>query len=175
MALILGTTKQTIYKYETGIVSNIPVLRLKALADALGVDVADIVETDGIKRRGIPLLGEIACGEPIFSSETYGTFLVADGIEADFCLRASGDSMVGARIFDGDIVFIRSMSSVENGEIAAVSIDDEATLKRVYFYPEKNLLRLMPENPRFAPIEIMGEELSSVRILGKAVAFQSYL
>jgi repressor LexA len=81
--------------------------------------------------------------------------------------------MIGARIFDGDIVFIRSQSSVENGEIAAVIIDDEATLKRVYYYPTEGKLILSPENPRYAPLVFIGEELEHIRILGKAVAFQS--
>lgn len=59
------------------------------------------------------------------------------GIQADFCLRARGDSMIGARIYDGDIVFIQQQDMVDDGEIAAVIIDDEATLKRVNYYPER--------------------------------------
>jgi repressor LexA len=83
--------------------------------------------------------------------------------------------MIGARIFDGDIVFIRAQDTVENGEIAAVVIEDEATLKRVYFYPEKNKLILSPENPKYEPLVFIGSELNSVKILGKAVAYQSRL
>jgi repressor LexA len=79
--------------------------------------------------------------------------------------------MIGARINDGDIVFIRKQSLVNNGEIAAVIIDDQATLKRVYL--ENNKLVLMAENPKYAPLIYVGEELNSIRILGKAVAFQS--
>ena len=81
--------------------------------------------------------------------------------------------MIGARIFDGDIVFIRSQSAVDNGEIAAVIINDEATLKRVYFYPEEGKLILTPENPRYAPLVYVKDELNSIKILGKAIAFQS--
>ena len=81
--------------------------------------------------------------------------------------------MTGARIYDGDIVFIRSQSSVDNGEIAAVIINDEATLKRVYFYPEEGKLVLSPENPRFAPLVYVKDELNSIKIIGKAIAFQS--
>ena len=81
--------------------------------------------------------------------------------------------MTGARIYDGDIVFIRSQESVDNGEIAAVIIDDEATLKRVYYYPNEEKLILSPENPKYAPLVYVNEELSSIKILGKAVAFQS--
>ena len=81
--------------------------------------------------------------------------------------------MIGARIYDGDIVFIRSQSSVDNGEIAAVIINDEATLKRVYYSPEEGKLILSAENPRYAPKVYINEELETIKILGKAVAFQS--
>ena len=132
----------------------------------------DNVAPISIKR--IPILGEIACGEPIYAREEHESFVSADtDIDADFCLRAHGDSMIGARIFDGDIVFIRSQSAVDNGEIAAVIINDEATLKRVYFYPEEGKLILSPENPRYAPLVYVKDELNSIKILGKAVAFQS--
>lgn len=122
----------------------------------------------------VPLLGEIACGEPIFANEEQGSYAeLSNGVKADFCLRAKGDSMIGARIMDGDLVFIRRQPMVENGEIAAVVIDDTATLKRVYYHPEEGLLSLSAENPRYAPLIYSGEELSRIRILGKAVAFQS--
>ncbi len=127
-----------------------------------------------LKTKKLPLLGSIACGKPIFADEEHGEFVItSDDIEADFCLRAQGDSMIGARILDGDIVFIRKQEQVENGQIAAVLIGDEATLKRVYYYPEKGKLILNPENPAFEPLVYFGEELNDVRILGRAVAFQS--
>lgn len=96
-------------------------------------------------------------------------------IQADFVLVAKGDSMTGARIHDGDLVFIRSQPSVENGEIAAVGIGDEATLKRVYWYANKTLLVLRAENPKYADMEFSGEQLADVKIFGKAVCFQSDL
>ena len=83
--------------------------------------------------------------------------------------------MIGARIYDGDIVFIREMPIVENGEIAAVIIDDEATLKRVYYYPSQGKLVLTPENPAYEPLVYVGDELNQIRILGKAVYFMSAL
>ncbi|MBQ3566039.1 MAG: helix-turn-helix domain-containing protein, partial [Oscillospiraceae bacterium] len=125
-----------------------------------------------IKLKKFPLLGEIACGQPIFAEEDRESFVMADmDIDADFCLTAKGDSMINARIQDGDIVFIREMPMVENGEIAAVIIDDEATLKRVYYYPEKNKLVLQAENPKYEPWVYVNEELNEIRILGKAVYF----
>ena len=122
--------------------------------------------------RKVPLLGAIACGEPIYREEDEWILLPND-IKADFCLRCQGDSMRDARINDGDIVFIQSCPEVENGQIAAVSIDNEVTLKRVFYYPEKNRLVLYPENKAYEPFVYMNEELNDVRILGRAVMFLS--
>jgi repressor LexA len=99
--------------------------------------------------------------------------MAGTNINADICLKARGDSMIGARIMDGDIIFIKSMPMVDNGEIAAVIIDDSATLKRVYYSREKQKLVLTAENPKYDPLVFIGDELENVRILGKAVAFQS--
>ena len=124
------------------------------------------------KMKTIPLLGTIACGEPILAEENLeGDVVMPEHVIADFALRCKGDSMIEARIYDGDIVYIRQQPSVENGEIAAVLIGDEATLKRVYVYPEK--LVLSPANHNYEPFIYVGEEISSIRILGKAVAFTS--
>ncbi|MGN0698115.1 MAG: LexA family protein [Ruminiclostridium sp.] len=129
-----------------------------------------------IKKHRIRLLGDIACGKPIYADEEREVYVdVGTDIKADFCLRAKGDSMINARIMDGDIVFIREQPMVNNGEIAAVIIDDEATLKRVYYYPEKQKLMLVPENTKYEPLVYIGEELEQIRILGLAVAFQSDL
>lgn len=124
-----------------------------------------------VKLKRFPLLGEIACGEPIYADEDHESFVSADAnIHADFCLRASGDSMINAEIYDGDIVFIRKQPIVDNGEIAAVIIEDEATLKRVYYDKEHAMLHLVAENPKYSPLVYSGEELNYIRILGKAVA-----
>ena len=122
--------------------------------------------------RKVPLLGAIACGEPIYREEDEWISLPND-IKADFCLRCEGDSMIDARINDGDIVFIKACPEVENGQIAAVSIDNEVTLKRVFYYPEKNRLVLYPENKAYEPFVYMNEELNDIRILGRAVMFLS--
>ena len=120
------------------------------------------------------MLGEIACGEPIYTNEDFETFVEASmEINADFCLTAKGDSMIGARIHDGDVVFIKEQPIVDNGQIAAVIINDEATLKRWYYYPDKNKLVLTPENPKYEPLVYVGEELDTIRCLGKAVFFMS--
>lgn len=127
-----------------------------------------------IKLKRFPMLGEIACGKPIFADEDREHYIMADmDIDADFCLTAKGDSMINARIYNGDIVFIKEMPIVDNGDIAAVIIEDEATLKRVYYYPEKGKLILNPENPSCEPLVYIGDELNYIRILGKAVYFMS--
>lgn len=187
LAIAAGTKKQTIHKYETGIISNIPASKIKAIADKLGTTPAYLMGWEDVSTsfEGHPdifpvsykkfrVLGEIACGEPIYADEDRETAILANSnIDADFCLYAKGDSMIGARIMDGDIVFIKQCSMVQNGEIAAVIIEDGATLKRVYYYPDKNKIVLSSENPKYEPFVYIGEELDSIRILGKAVAFQS--
>ena len=79
--------------------------------------------------------------------------------------------MINARIFDGDIVYIRQQDTIESGEIAAILIDDEATLKRVRLYSDHVVLE--PENPQYRPRVYWGEEMNNVHILGKAIAFTS--
>ena len=157
---------------------NLTQSKIKAIADALDTTPAYIMgwnepnqKLDAeklkffdnlfpIETERFPLLGDIACGKPIVANEEKELYVEAGaGIQADFCLRARGDSMIGARIYDG--------------EIAAVIIDDEATLKRVNYYPEKNLLILKAENSKYEDLIYTGEELNHIRILGKAVAFQS--
>lgn len=120
----------------------------------------------------VPLIGTIACGEPILAEENIeGEVDMPEHVKADFALRCKGDSMINARIYDGDIVYIRQQPSVEDGQIAAVLIDDEATLKRVHLFPDHIVLE--PENPQFRPLVYWEGEMNSVRILGRAVAFTS--
>ena len=129
------------------------------------------------KTRKVPRLGTIACGEPILAQENIENYDRApEGVNCDFTLKCKGDSMVGARINDGDIVYVRQQDEVENGEIAAVLVDDAseistATLKRVYLY--ENQIVLQAENPKYSPLVYTGEDMNKVRIIGKAVAFLS--
>lgn len=122
----------------------------------------------------VPVIGEIACGLPIIAEEDRdGGYVTAADTAADFCLIAKGDSMKDARIWDGDEVFIQKTDMVNNGEIAAVVVENEATLKRVYYYPDEQKLVLVAENPAYEPLTFVGEELNHIHILGRAVAFQS--
>ena len=122
--------------------------------------------------RKIPLVGTIACGEPILAAENIEDYVnIPKDMAGDFALTCKGDSMINARIFDGDIVYIRQQDTVENGEIAAVLIDGEATLKRVRLFDDH--ISLEPENPMYKPFVYWNEDMNTVRILGKAVAFTS--
>ena len=123
-----------------------------------------------ITKKRLFVLGNVACGEPIFADEQRNTYIDVDSdFDADFCLTAKGDSMINARIFDGDILFVKSQPTVEDGEIAVVLIEDEATVKRVYYNKEDSILTLVPENPTYKPMRYQGEELNNIRILGKVV------
>lgn len=188
LAKAIGTTKQNIYKYEMGIITNIPLDRIEAIAAFLNVPPSFLTgwseepaSTGAIsniisfpKTRHVPIVGPIACGLPILAEENIEGYAdMPENIKADFALRCVGDSMVGARICDGDIVYIRQSSEFHNGDICAVLVDgDEATLKRVYRI-SNTLLELRAENPSYPIQRFEGERLGSVRIIGKAVAFTS--
>ncbi|WP_270468853.1 LexA family protein [Catenibacterium mitsuokai] len=187
LALKMGyADKSMIAKIEKGNV-DLPQSKILAFANALkttpgelmGWDyeteatetVDNIYKLDKIK---LPMLGKVACGEPIFADEDRESYImIGTDIGADFCLQCQGDSMINARIHDGDIVFVKKTDIVENGEIAVVIIDDEATLKRFFYYREQNLVILKPENPKYQDIILTGEQLNQVRVIGRAVAFQS--
>jgi len=189
LAELINVKEATVQRYESGEIKNLKHDTVVKLAEILHCTPSylmgweDVTETVSdiekyglkpIKLKKFPILGSIACGKPIYADQEYETFIEASAdIKADFCLVAKGDSMINARIFDGDVVFIHSQPTVLNGEIAAVIINDEATLKRVYIYPER--VELRPENPTYPVLNYEGNELENIKILGKAVAFQSYL
>lgn len=183
----VGVGKSTVRKWETGMIANMRRDKIASLAKALHTTPAYLmgwidephreITVDNLFRietKKFPLLGNIACGKPIFADEQFEAYVEGGAnIKADFCLRAKGDSMIGARIYDGDIVFIRKQEMVDDGEIAAVLIDDEATLKRVYYDQENNVIQLFAENPNYKTMRFSGEELDHIRILGKAIALQT--
>lgn len=185
LAAMVNTSPQNIYKYEKGIVTNIPLTRIEQLAEIFGIspntltgweEPHNILSIPGIMplpaNKSYPLLGNIACGTPILAEENISEWVqFPDEIAADFCLRCQGDSMVDARINDGDIVFIRQQPKVDNGQIAAVLIGEEATLKRVY--RSGDTLTLVSANAKYPPMIYTGEQLSEAHIIGKAVAFLS--
>ena len=118
----------------------------------------------------VPLVGSIACGTPILAQQNIDGHVDApEDIRCDFALRCKGDSMIGAGSHDGDAVYIHIQPEVENGEIAAVRIGEEATLKRVYY--DGTTLTLMPYNNAYAPMVYTGPQLEDVHIEGKAVGY----
>ena len=118
----------------------------------------------------VPRLGAIACGDPILAFEETDEYdSVPEWTKADFTLVCKGDSMIGARIYDGDIACIRRQPTVENGEIAAVLIDEEVTLKRFERIGETVLLK--PENPKYQTMVFTGKDAIDIHILGKATYF----
>lgn len=142
--------------------------------DGIAPPPANILPLPIMKR--IPLIGTIACGTPILAVEDATEFIDApEGIQndIDFALECKGDSMINARIFPGDIVYIKQQPVVENGEIAAVLIGDEATLKRVYYTPGNDRITLQACNPLYSDMIYTGEQLNEIKILGKAVWFMS--
>lgn len=183
--------KSALQRYATGETEKIPITRIEVIAKALNTTAQfimgwdenesynnDIFSIPGInpipKTYKRPRLGAIACGEPILAEENIEAYDdIPDSIKCDFTLICKGDSMVNARINDGDIVYIKQQSQVDNGEIAAVLIDNEATLKRVYIYEDKVVLQ--PENTKYPPFVYTKEDMNNIRILGKAVGFTSLL
>lgn len=180
----IGKNRATVYRYESSEIEKFPIDVLSPLAEALRTTPAYLMGWEDVsgampanimpmpEMRKIPLLGTIACGEPILAVENIEDYVkIPKDMAGDFALRCKGDSMINARIFDGDIVYIRQQDTVENGEIAAVLIDNEATLKRVRLFDDH--ISLEPENPMYKPLVYWNEEMNNVRILGKAVAFTS--
>ena len=175
----LGVKQQAICKWEKN-ESEPSSENLSTLATMYGVTVDYLLgreterNTPDVPYNVLHLLSEVACGAPNFTEDNYEELIVSNmHNRADFCVRAKGDSMINARIYDGDVVFVRKQEMVNNGEIAVVAIDDGATIKRVYYTPQEARLVLMPENPTHKPLVYIGEELNRVRILGKVVGFFS--
>ena len=181
--------KSSISKSENG-KADIPQSKIAAFADALQTTPAYLMGWEeqpepkkptippGFepmpKMKKIPLIGAIACGETITAEQNIEKMVdVPENIRCDFSLTCHGDSMVDAGIHDKDVVYIRIQPEVENGEIAAVRIDGEATLKRVYYNP--GTLTLMPANPAYAPMIYTGPQLEEVHIEGKAVGWTHWV
>lgn len=181
----IGVKTPAVYKYESGLVVNLKQETIGKLAAALDVSPSwlmcldnEIPLSPGMiavpAMARVPLVGAIACGTPTLAEQNVeGSVDMPEHIRADFALRCKGDSMINARIYDGDIVYIRQQEEVEHGEIAAVLVDDAATLKRVYLYDDHIILEA--ENPQYRPMVYWGEEMNGIKILGKAIAFTSAL
>lgn len=176
-------TRSSITKIETG-KADIPQSKVKAFARALQTTTAYLMGDDDAREARpsipvgfeplpemamVPLVGTIACGTPILAEQNVEARIgVPAAWRADFALTCKGDSMT-PRYLDGDIVCIRCQPQVENGQIAAVLIGDEATLKR--FYQNGDTVTLQAENPAYSPLVYRGEELNEIRVEGRVVGF----
>lgn len=190
LAVKLGISRSAVGMYETG--GREPDFEMmEAIADIFNVDMDYLMGRSQVERKHpitppnreippgfqpmpkmkkVPLIGAIACGDPITAIENRdGEIDVPEDMNCDFALRCKGDSMIGAGIHDGDAVYIHIQPEVENGEIAAVRIGDEATLKRVYLHSD--YIELRPENSAYESIIRRREEMNDVYIEGKAVAY----
>lgn len=175
----LHLSKPVISRYENNVHTPKQFTIIEDLAEFFGVSVnyitgkSDDKYGEEVKYKEVPVLGTIAAGAPILAQEdVLGFEYINPNSDIDFCLKVKGDSMIGARIYDGDIVFIHCQPEVENGEIAAVQIDGEiATLKRVYNADGNIILRA--ENSLYKDMIFSKKDKKSIEILGKAVCFKS--
>ena len=178
----MGVAEATVQRWESGNIKSIRHEKIGKLADILKVTPAALMGWEGDIRENLPdnilpiprmkkwkVLGGTACGEPIFKELDDETVLAPADIDADFVFRCVGDSMINARIFDGDVVFVKQ-EPVENGQIAVVRIGEEYTLKRIYRFPD--YMELRAENPMY-PAQIIRGEQENAEIVGRAVQFLS--
>lgn len=178
LAIRIGKNKATIYRYENGDIGKVPYDVLEPLSEALGVSIGYLVGSDDnveefplpdnlipiSKVNRIPVIGTIAAGSPIVASENIESYIMLDQeYNADFALKVKGDSMIEAGINDGDLALIIKDRPIDNGEIYAVLIDGDATLKKVY--KNDDYLTLQPCNCRYEPI--MVKENDHPYIVGK--------
>lgn len=186
LADYIGVSKQAVYKYENNIVTNIPTDKVDAIAKRLKVSPAYLMgweEQPEPKKPTIPpgfvempemvqvpLIGSIACGTPITAEQNVKSYIgVPAAWHADFALECHGDSMAPT-ICDGDVVCIRSQPEVEQGQIAAVRIGEEATLKHCYY--QNGVVQLIADNPSVCPpLVYTGPDLEDIEIEGLAVGF----
>lgn len=188
LAKMTGLSRSAVSMYESG--KRRPDYEtLEMLADFFNVNMdyllgksdtnTDILKLKNIvpiEKRMVPIIGQIAAGKPILADEHIEAFLPCDtGVHADFGLVVSGDSMIGADIHDGDVVFIRSQPIVDDGQIAAVRIDDDATLKRFYKNPDGDGCTLVSMNPQYPPMIFNSDNCDSIQIIGLAVAKYSVI
>lgn len=170
----VGLTKKTIQRYENGEI-KIDMERLNDISEALDVEISRLIEgaesflgvdIDELNTVKVPIIGKVSCGNGVLA------FTDIEGVEPTprewlnggehFYLRAKGDSMSGARIFNGDLLLIKKQDDVGNGELAAVLVNEEAVLKRIY--KNGGQIMLQSENPNYPPIFASPDE---VKIIGK--------
>ena len=187
LGLIAGVSDKAVSTWEQGL-KEPRMGAIQKIADHFGLQKSNIIEESGLtlkmlsihtalqpaKYRKFKVLGNIACGQPIEAVQEQEEYIETElNVHADYVLHCQGDSMINARIFDGDYVFIKEQPVVENGEIAAVCMDGTVTLKRFFKYD--TYIELRAENPMYPPIIIHPNDFNSIQIIGKAVACQFFV
>lgn len=185
LGTVCGVSKQTIYKYEQGIITNIPSDKVELICNELDISPVYLMGWEAgesaplpdnltpIRFHQKPLVGSIACGTPILAEENITDYVdVPEHVHCDFALKCQGNSMIDLGVEDGDIVYIRSQPEVQNGQVAAVIVDgmeSEATLKKFFKY--ENHIMLIPANSEEQPFAFYGEDMARVHVQGLAVGF----
>lgn len=169
LANMIGTSRQNVFKYENGIISNIPSDKIEALAKALRTSPAILMgwEEKPIATSGLPIIGTVCAGDGLYAYDEYqGRFDIKSHIDADYVLKVDGDSMIGANIFDGDYVFIKKNDFFNDGDVYAVEmlLTGDASLKKIYRNGDNVILT--PCNPDYAPV---ATSLDQIRIIGRCV------
>lgn len=176
-------SRSSINKIEKG-ENDIPQSKIVAFAQALQTtperlmgweqptessDIPKLPNIEPYNPTMVPIVGTIAAGTPILAEENIEGYAPLQDKKADFALTVKGDSMIGDNIHPGDIVFIKQQPTVEIGEIAAVLIDGDATLK--HFYRDGDSVTLVSSNTKYKPMVYHKGDCDEFRILGKAVAY----
>ena len=191
LAAVIGVERSSVGKYEgkSGVIPSNDVLA--RIADLFGVSIDYLLERDDrkqiltsnemlpanivpIKRRKLPILGNVAAGEPIFADEEYEEFTaVDDDLDCDFCLRVQGDSMEPV-VFESDLVYVRQQDDVNDGEIGILLLDDEAVIKHIYHIPDG--VQVVSQNAaKYPPKTYTWPNYDTIRILGRAIAYRRNL
>lgn len=146
----MGASAASLRRWENGEIASLKTTRPQEIADALYTTPAYLL---GVEEQPAPPKQE---EDQLDLPYSY-----------DFKARAKGDAMINARIYDGDLVLVKSQSSVENGELAAIALEGSIIIRRFYQYPKR--IELRPENPTYEVMNFEGTEAAQVKILGKVV------
>ena len=188
VAAIVGVSRQTIQKYESGVISNIPYEKVERLARALQTTPAVLMgwqderdapppseEPHPTHVKSLPFLAGASGGELLFAREDFSTYAFSDDDPGcDFALPVVDDSMQPT-LLEGDTVFIRQQKTIADGQIAAVLVEGVTLLRHVYSLPDSAGLQLISDNTAYAPLFFSSADMAKVQLLGLAVAYQRKL
>lgn len=186
----VGLSESMIWRYEKGDLKSMDVNVVEKIAQVLETPPEEILGWDDsnakiLYRRfrndydlapflkgnskKIPIIDNVS-DKPSFSLDKDEDYIELDkAVKGDFAVRAKGDSMIGARIFNNDLIICEKRDKVKNGEIAVILFNGEITLKRIYYFQSSGVIILKSENPDFSEIQINEDDFSNLKIIGKAL------